>query len=178
MAHKTMTPAARSAKALAEMEKILKAETLGFLGLAKDDMPYIVPLTYAYRRGGILFHCALTGKKLDYLRANPRVCFTVGKQFGRIVRHPQGAQCRSRLESVICYGNAHVIDGMEERWKALNVFNRRLQPLAKKIPREAVSRCFAVEIQIERMTGRRKWEGTSWNNWQYDFKARRGERKK
>ncbi len=168
MTRKPRAPKKQSA-ALAQMEKILAGETLGFLGLARDGLPYVVPLTYAYRKGRIIFHCALQGKKLDYLRENPRVCFTVGKQYGRIVPHPQGAQCRAGLESVICYGNARVIDDMAERWKALNVFNRSLQSLAKSIPREAVSRCYAVEIQIAKMTGRRKGKGISWSDWQYNF---------
>jgi uncharacterized protein len=57
-----------------EMEKILTEEHLGYLGLSKDGMPYVVPITFGYVDGKILFHCSLEGKKLDYIRANPRVC--------------------------------------------------------------------------------------------------------
>lgn len=65
-----------------EIEGILKQETIGYLGLAKDGMPSVVPLNYGYIEGKIIFHSALTGKKLDYIRANPQVCFTVGRQSG------------------------------------------------------------------------------------------------
>jgi hypothetical protein len=57
---------------------------------------------------------------------------------------------------------------VEDRRKALNVYNRCLQPAAKKLPREAVSGCLAVVIEIEKTTGRRK--GKSWSDWQYDFR--------
>ena len=67
-----------------EMEQILREEVLGYLGLAGDGPPYVVPLNYAYAAGKILFHCALTGQKLDAIRRNPHVCFTVGRQIGDV----------------------------------------------------------------------------------------------
>ena len=66
----------------AEMEQILREEVLGYLGLAGESQPYVVPLNYAYTPGRILFHCALSGQKLETIRRNPRVCFTVGRQIG------------------------------------------------------------------------------------------------
>ena len=71
-----------------EMEEILHEETIGYLGLSLAGKPYVVPLNYAYVEGKILFHCALTGMKLDYLRENPQVCFTVGRQSGEVYHHP------------------------------------------------------------------------------------------
>ncbi len=152
-----------------EMEKILKKETMGFLGLSMDGMPYVLPLTYIYVKGKILFHCALTGKKLDYLKANQNVCFTVGKQFGKVCRHPQGATCHVSHDSVICYGIARVIDDLEERLQILNTFNHSLQPDAKNIPPEVITKCYAVEIKILKMTGRSQRRGTERTYWEYNF---------
>jgi nitroimidazol reductase NimA-like FMN-containing flavoprotein (pyridoxamine 5'-phosphate oxidase superfamily) len=117
-----------------------------------------------------LFHCALTGKKLDYLRANPQVCFTVGRQAGKIVRHPQGALCHVENDSVVCYGLAWIIESMEERRAILDVFNRCLQPDAPEISLEAASKCYAVEITITEMTGRQQREGKH-TYWNYRFEA-------
>ena len=147
-----------------EMERILREERVGYLGLSMDGKPYVVPLNYGYVEGRILFHGALTGKKLDYLRANPRVCFTVGRQFGKVVRHPQGALCHVNLDSVICYGVARIVESVEERKKILNTFNRCLQPDAEEITPEVASKCCAVEIKVTEMTGRqeRKGKHTYW----------------
>lgn len=147
-----------------EMERILREERVGYLGLSMDGKPYVVPLNYGYVEGRILFHGALTGKKLDYLRANPRVCFTVGRQFGKVVRHPQGALCHVNLDSVICYGVARIVESVEERKKILNTFNRCLQPDAEEITPEVASKCCAVEIKVTEMTGRqeRKGKRTYW----------------
>jgi len=108
-----------------EMEQILREEVLGYLGLSGDGQPYVVPLNYVYLSGKILFHCALTGRKLDAIRRNPRVCFTVGRQTGPVRDHAGGPPCHVDSESVICYGRARVRDDLGEREKALNAVNRR-----------------------------------------------------
>ncbi len=59
------------------MERILQSHTWGCLGLSRDGESYVVPLNYACVDGHIVFHCALHGQKLEWIRANPRVCFTV-----------------------------------------------------------------------------------------------------
>ena len=56
-----------------EMEAILRDSPIGFLGMALEGEPYVVPLNFAYVEGNLLFHCALEGKKLDVLAANPKV---------------------------------------------------------------------------------------------------------
>ncbi len=137
-----------------EMEKLLSEERVGYLGMSSADSPYVVPLTYGYNEGKIIFHCALTGTKLDILRKNPNVCFTVSRHFGAMVPHPQGAQCHVNSDSVICYGKARIIDDIHERQAILNRFNHCLQPGAREITLEEVERCYAVEIAVAEMTGR------------------------
>ena len=151
-----------------EMEKTLCEETLGYLGLSMDGMPYVVPLNYGYVEGKIVFHCALTGKKLEYLRANPQVCFTVGRQAGKIVRHPQGALCHVENDSVICYGKARIVEDVEERREILTMFNHCLQPDAEEITLAAAAKCYAVEITITEMTGRQQQEKKH-TYWRYRF---------
>jgi nitroimidazol reductase NimA-like FMN-containing flavoprotein (pyridoxamine 5'-phosphate oxidase superfamily) len=150
------------------MESVLCEETVGYLGLSMDGMPYVVPLNYGYVEGKILFHCALTGKKLDYLKANPQVCFTVGWQSSKVVRHPQGALCHVENDSVICYGIARIVEDVEERREVLTAFNRCLQPDAEEITLEAASKCCAVEIKVTEMTGRRQRE-RKYTYWRYRF---------
>jgi nitroimidazol reductase NimA-like FMN-containing flavoprotein (pyridoxamine 5'-phosphate oxidase superfamily) len=161
-------PARKFNESHEEMERILREETVGYLGLSMDGMPYVVPLNYGYVEGKILFHCALTGKKLEYLKANPQVCFTVGRQPGKVVRHPQGALCHVENDSVICYGLARIIESVEERREILNIFNHCLKPDATEITLEVASKCYAVEIKITEMTGRQQRE-RNYTYWRYNF---------
>jgi uncharacterized protein len=151
-----------------EMESILQEENVGYLAMCAEDKPYVVPLNYVYVPGKILFHCALEGKKLDYLRANPQVCFSVGRQLGKVVRHPQGAVCHVENDSVVCYGLARIVESVDERRDVLNAFNHHLQPDAPEISLQAASGCYAVEIKITEMTGRRQRE-LEYTYWKYYF---------
>jgi len=151
-----------------EMERILQEETIGYLGLSTDGKLYVVPLNYGYVEGRILFHCALTGKKLDFLKANPQVCFTVGRQSGQVRRHADRDPCHVDNDSVICYGKARIIEDLEERKQALDTFNRCFQTDAEEISLEDVSECYAVEIKITEMAGRQDRRGKR-TCWRYRF---------
>jgi len=141
-----------------EMEQLLREEANGYLGLCMDGKPYVVPMSYGYVDGRILFHCALTGLKLDCIRANPQVCFTVGRASGEVRRHGGGNPCHVDSDSVICYGTARIIEDPHERAAVLNEFNRCFTPDAEDITWEQVLGCAAVEIRIAEMTGRRERE--------------------
>jgi len=153
-----------------EMEKLLREEVIGYLGLSMDGKPYVVPLNYAYVDGKILFHCALTGKKLDSIRANPNVCFTVGRQWGKVRRHEEGDPCHIDSESVICYGTARIIEHSQERKAALNAYNRSFTPDAEEISLDRAKECAAVEIAVSEMTGRREQQRDRKRTyWRYTF---------
>jgi nitroimidazol reductase NimA-like FMN-containing flavoprotein (pyridoxamine 5'-phosphate oxidase superfamily) len=151
-----------------EMEAILREINFGFLGMAVDGKPYVIPLNYAYVDGKLLFHCALEGKKLDHIASNPRVCFTVARQPGAVERHGEGDPCHMDCDSVVCYGTARVVDDLEERTAVLNAFNRAFRPEADAIPAERAARCAAIEITIAEMTGRRE-RSRQLDCWQYSF---------
>jgi nitroimidazol reductase NimA-like FMN-containing flavoprotein (pyridoxamine 5'-phosphate oxidase superfamily) len=150
-----------------EMEQILRGSTLGCLGVVRRGKPYVIPLNYAYVDGRILFHCALEGEKLDAIRSNPSVCFTVARQQGDIERHSENV-CHPDSESVVCYGTARVVDDLAERTELLNEFNRSFRPEADPIPPDSVAQCGAVVIVVEEMTGRRE-QGREVTCWRYAF---------
>ena len=151
-----------------EMEQLLSEEVIGFLGLSANGNLYVVPLNYAYVDGRIIFHCALTGKKLDYIRANPDVCFTVARQSGQVRRHGEGDPCHLDSDSVICYGKARIIGDPQERQVVLNEFNRCFNPDAEGITLESAEKCGAVVIDVTEMTGRQERERTT-TFWRHTF---------
>ena len=153
-----------------EMEAILKDSPIGFLGMALDGKPYVVPLNFAYIEGKILFHCALEGKKLDHLAGNPAVCLSVARQQGAVRLHEQREPCHMNSESVICYGTARIITDLAERQTVLNAFNRYFRPDAPNIPLERVKNCAAVEITVTEMTGRQERDRKV-TCWRYSMEA-------
>jgi len=153
-----------------EMETILREESLGYLALSVEGEPYIVPLNYAYIDGTIVLHCGFEGKKIDYLRANPRVCFAVGRQTGEVQEHAAETSCHVDNDSVICYGTARTVDNLGERARTLNAFNRTFRAEADGISPARVKNCNVVEIKIAEMTGRRERDRTS-TRWCWEFEG-------
>jgi nitroimidazol reductase NimA-like FMN-containing flavoprotein (pyridoxamine 5'-phosphate oxidase superfamily) len=138
------------------MEQIVCAGDLGYLALTSDE-PYVIPINYTYCAGRILFHCALEGRKLDLIRADPTVCMAVARQEGHPAPHA-GDACDNPFESVLCWGEARVIDDLDKRQAILNEFQARYDtPDHKREPisRERTEKCGAVEIVVTRMTGRK-----------------------
>lgn len=75
-----------------------------------DGGPYGVPLSYCYVNGALYFHCAVTGRKLDHLAAEPRVSFCV---VGHTELLPE--QFATRYESVIVAGTAQEVFAEEKQ---------------------------------------------------------------
>ena len=150
-----------------EMEEILREEGLGFLGLSDKTGPYIVPLNYAYVEDSIVFHCALEGRKLDCIRAQPAVCFTVARQTGEVRSH-FGTACHDENDSVICIGRARIVEDPAEKARLLNALNRHFNPQEVDIAPQRVASCAVVQIRIAEMTGRRERKRKA-IYWRYRF---------
>jgi len=59
-----------------ECLEVLSRASIGRLGCALENQPYVVPVYFAYQPGEIyLFSTA--GKKIEWMRANPKVCLEV-----------------------------------------------------------------------------------------------------
>jgi uncharacterized protein len=57
----------------AECEAILQSTNLGRLACVRYSQPYIVPVYFDYYREA-LYSFATVGKKIQWMRTNPRVC--------------------------------------------------------------------------------------------------------
>ena len=91
-------------------EKILTECTNGVLSVIGDDgYPYGVPVSYAYSDGKIFFHCAKEGHKVDAIKNNPKVSFTVIAQ-DDVIPEKYGTD----FASVIVFGKASFVEDPEE----------------------------------------------------------------
>ena len=160
---------------LRRMEKILREEIVGHLGLSCDGEVYVLPINHCYVRGRLIFHCAFEGRKLDMMRRNPLVCFEVDRWISR--PESRGGRyheiCDAGYESVICFGRAREVTDLAERVRALNTFQRHYAITPReRMTRERAARCNAFVIDIERMTGVVK-RGGDLQFLEHNFRSRR-----
>ena len=94
-----------------ELVSILKNGRYATIGLSKADEPYVVTLSYAYDPGenALFFHCAKEGRKIDYIKSNPRACATIIEDGGF-----DSGSCEHSYRSVVLSGTMLLIEDRTE----------------------------------------------------------------
>ena len=59
--------------AVEKCKVVLERASLGRLGCSHENQPYVVPIRFAYD-GGYLYVFSTFGQKVEWMRANPKVC--------------------------------------------------------------------------------------------------------
>jgi nitroimidazol reductase NimA-like FMN-containing flavoprotein (pyridoxamine 5'-phosphate oxidase superfamily) len=119
--------------------------------------PYITPLNYLYREGKIYFHSKLTGRKLDNIAENSRVCFEVSKVEKLTVTNDRPCACSTRYTSVLAFGAARVLSDDAEKADLLNLLVARYaagKPF-QPVKESHAADCAMVEIHIDEISGKR-----------------------
>ncbi len=118
-----MTRREREVTDINEITKILNNAKVLHLGMVDGDEPYVVPMNYGYTlEGGKLtlwLHGAKRGRKLDVMRANPKVFFEM--EYG-IVPFEGEIACKYGIaySSIMGRGTAEIIEDIEIKKSALS----------------------------------------------------------
>jgi nitroimidazol reductase NimA-like FMN-containing flavoprotein (pyridoxamine 5'-phosphate oxidase superfamily) len=150
----------------AECERILDSYDVGVLVMCREGEPYAVPMNHGYHDGKLYFHCATTGRKLDMIRANPRVTFVVSRETGGPSVAETSRMCHRDWESVIVYGSARVIEDPEELRRAFLTFGRHYDPNFEFSER-ALENTRAIIVGIDSMTARQEVQGKPVEYWSW-----------
>ena len=119
-----MTKRERQITDPAQIKHILDTGKVLHLGLSVDNEPYVVPMNYGYTMEEgklvIYLHSAVRGKKLDMIRANPRVFFEIDCDRlpfeGRLP-----CQYGMSYSSVMGRGEARILEDVEEKKQAMTL---------------------------------------------------------
>lgn len=135
----------------------LAAGTEGRLATCdRAGQPYITPLNYVMHEGKIYFHCKLTGRKLDNIAANSRVCFEMSEMAKMTIAADRPCSCATRYTSVLAFGVARGIEEPSEKAALLNLLverhaaGRPFQP----VDEQKAAACAVVEIAIDEISGK------------------------
>jgi len=139
---------------LRQMDDIIRGSLVCRVALAKDNMPYVVPLSFGYDGTAIYLHTAPDGKKIEHFLANPQVCFEFERNV-ELRRHPRSAcQWTFNFESVIGYGAISELVEPAHKTCALNEIMRQYSGKAWPLESAAVAKVRLWKIAIISMTGK------------------------
>ena len=144
----------RTMKTLREMELLLERMPVGRLAVTTEDGPYIVPVNYLFFEGSIYFHSGLSGRKMEALQADSRVCFLVD-EIGPQVLWGQGCGISQVYKSVVCFGKAEFVQGPIEKRAILERMVQKYVPSSYRFPPmkdQNVENTVVVRIVIKSMT--------------------------
>ena len=154
-----MTKRERQITDEAQITAILDAGKVLHLGLAVDNEPYVVPMNYGYTRENgklvMYLHSAVRGKKLDMIRANPKVFFEIDCD---LVPFESELPCQYGLSysSVMGKGIAHIVDDVEEKKKAMSILMKTQTNKDFTFEDRLVSVVAVIRIDVENYTAKHR----------------------
>ena len=60
-----------------EIDEIIRRGEVCRIAFARENTPYLVPVSFGYDGKAIYFHTGRRGRKIEFMTANPTVCFEV-----------------------------------------------------------------------------------------------------
>ena len=96
---------------------------------ANVGMPYVIPMSFGYSlKDGVLelyFHCAHVGKKLDCIRKNPNVAFSMCVENRIEIREDVYCKSGRFYASVVGQGKAEIVEDVAEKCRGLSLLMER-----------------------------------------------------
>lgn len=137
-----------------QTEEILEHGTSGVLSICLENgYGYGVPMSYVYKNGKIYFHCAKEGQKLDGIKNNDKVTFTVIGQ-DKIV--PENYT--THYKSAMAFGKISVVEDDAMRRKIMEYIVEKYSPDYASDAVEVVESKFDIlcilELDVEQITGK------------------------
>ena len=123
------------------------------LAMADGNKPYMVPLCFGYENQTLFFHSALKGRKIDFLRKNPRVCF----EFEAAVETVPAEEACSwgmQYKSVIGFGQAEFINDTDDKRRALDIIMAQYSDQIYQFPDDKLKATAVFKVEIDRMSGK------------------------
>lgn len=141
-----------------EILAIIKKCEVCNLAFHDEEFPYIVPLNFGVAMNEdtfeLYFHCARVGKKLDLLKVNNHVAFSMSCSH---TLHIEEAACNSTMEFESVCGNGVLEElGDEDKAKALNILMKQYSGRDDYTFPENELRAVAVlRLTVNEITGKR-----------------------
>lgn len=142
-----------------QIRHILDTAKVLHLGLAVNDEPYVVPMNYGYTmeegRLVLYMHSALRGKKLDMMRANPRVFFEMDCDLAPF-EGEKPCQYGLVYSSVMGRGTACIVEDVEEKIKAMKLLMKTQTGKDFEFNDRLVSIVAVIRIDVEEYTAKHR----------------------
>jgi len=137
-----------------EIDEILGLSTVMNLALSDNNVPFLVPVFFAYDGTALYYHSACKGTKMEILSRNDRVCFEVSVEQG-VIESDTACDFEARHRTVIGFGNAGIIEDMPEKVRVLDMIVARFTDRKFSYPPGSLDNTAVVRIDILSIKGKK-----------------------
>lgn len=150
----------REIKGLSNILAVLDKCDVMRIGLCADNIPYIVPMNFAYEVLGekvfIYFHCASEGKKISMIVRNDNVCFEADCSY-KTLQGESACNWSAEFESVIGEGTVKILTEEQNKINALDLIMKRYGFIGKPdYSQNALKAVIILKISVTSITGKSK----------------------
>ena len=138
----------------AVINQIISGSQVCRLGLARDNVPYVIPVSFGYDGDALYIHTAHTGRKIEFFEANPVVCVEFE---GAVTLKPhESAACNwsFSFQSVIGSGSIHEVTDPAEKTTALQVIMKQYSEREWSFSDADVAGVRVWKITLESLSGK------------------------
>jgi nitroimidazol reductase NimA-like FMN-containing flavoprotein (pyridoxamine 5'-phosphate oxidase superfamily) len=138
-----------------EIDEIINKAEVCRLAFAKNNEPYLVPVSFGYDGSNIFVHTAKEGKKIEFLKSNDHICFEFETD-AKIVSH-ESIPCKwtASFKSVIGFGRMIKITDETEAMHALNQIMFKYSGKEWNFTNRDLDRVYLWKIEIEEISGKK-----------------------
>ncbi|MFT5835583.1 MAG: nitroimidazol reductase NimA-like FMN-containing flavoprotein [Sulfurimonas sp.] len=115
------------------INKMMSNVEYGTLALCNENIPYSVAVNFVHEGNSIYFHGSQSGRKMQTIKANPKVSFSIVENFSIIASYFSSTDklaCPATqfFKSISIDGEVSIVEEKEEKRKALTLLMQKLQP--------------------------------------------------
>ena len=147
-----------------QLEALLKRGRVCHLAMfGPDGAPYAVPVNYGYAENALYIHGAGQGTKVECLRADARVAFSILIEEKLIQREHTGDACgfTTHFVSLCGRGRAVFVEDEADKIAALDKLMAHYGPGPWTYKPEALALTLVARIDIEELIGKRNPAATA-----------------
>lgn len=143
----------------AEIKDILDRSKVLHLAMIDKDEPYVIAMNYGYTLENdkliLYMHGATSGRKVDILRVNPKVCFEMDVDVtpfeGKVA-----CQYGMAYSSIIGKGKAVFIEDVEEKEAAMTILMKTQTGKDFEFNDRLVSIVSVIKIEVDEYTAKHR----------------------
>lgn len=138
-----------------EIDAVIARCQVCCLAFCRDDTPYVIPVCFGYDGRCLYVHTAAAGQKIDFIRSNPTVCFTMSCDVQLVSPSQDPCGWGFRYFSVVGNGCMEELTTPEEKALGLELIVRQYtQGAPPAVPAPPAS-LRVWRIRIDDVAGRR-----------------------